>query len=335
MDKHDLIDRYLTWLKHGRGRSPETCDQYRKNLRRLAEFMEDTDLLRAELDHLEAFAGLHLHKVGLRPSSRRQAVVAIRGFFHWAHERNLLPGDNPARLLPSPKMGRPMPRMVSLENAEKLLMAPGLDDFVGVRDTAILAILIGCGCRRSGIRNLNMSDLLWYREPKSPKLEQLVIRFREKGKTERLVPAPHDTALLIRAYLGHPKLDEIDRTLPDGDQVLFVNLVNCTVRMHDHRGEARRLSVNAVLHLMSRWAKVAGLPKDQQHPHALRHLYGTELAEADVGTTQRMRLMGHRAADTVEIYDHMAMRKLTEIVHGSSPFQRITSPARGLVDRLR
>lgn len=335
MDRNKLIERWLDWFEHAGGRSPETAYQYGKNLKRLAEFLGETDLLAAELEQLEAFTGPHLHKMGLRPSSRRQAVAAIRGFFKWAHDRKLLPGDNPARILPAPKIGRPLPRMVSLENAEKLLMAPGMDDFVGVRDTAIISILIGCGCRASGIRNLNDSDLLWYREPDSPRLEQLVIRFREKGKTERLVPAPHDTALLIRAYLGHPKLDEIDRSLPQGDQVLFCNLVNCTVLAHEHRGEKRRLSSKAVLLMVARWAKVAGLPQSQQHPHALRHLYGTELAEADVGTVERMRLMGHRSANTTEIYDHMAMRKLTQIIHKSSPFQRIKSPASGLIGRLR
>lgn len=332
MDKHYLIDRYLTWLGQTCGRAETTIEHYGHNLRRMAAWLGDRDITRVSLKDLEEFTGPELHRLGLRPSSRQPAVAAIRGFYAWAAKRGLI-AENPAAELPVPKAGRPLPRIVTLQEAERLLMAPGMGDFLSVRDTAVLSVLIGCGPRASGVRFLNEGDLLWTRED-GAKLEQLYIVFREKGKSERVVPAPHETALLIRAYLGHPDLDLIDRTLPNGDRVLFVNLVNSTIKAHEHYGEKRRLSRWAIKAIVKRWATVAGLPPGKRHPHVLRHLYGTELAENDVGHVQRMRLMGHATPQTVEIYDHTAMRKLTDIVRRSNPLKGMKTPASDLVRQL-
>ena len=94
-----------------------------------------------------------------------------------------------------------------------MLMAPDVGSFPGLRDAAIIAMLVGCGMRVSGLSALNESSLVWTHG-------QLTVKLREKGANERLVPVPLEAATLVRAYLAHPMLATIDRTTGTGDKVL-------------------------------------------------------------------------------------------------------------------
>ena len=80
--------------------------------------------------------------------------------------------------------------------------------------------------------------------------------------------------------------------LPNGDKVLFVSTMNRTVTPDQYHGERRRLNRRAVLQMMKKYGKRAGIPEDQVHPHAMRHLFGTELAEDGVDIIARQRLLG-------------------------------------------
>ncbi|MCP5197320.1 MAG: tyrosine-type recombinase/integrase [Gammaproteobacteria bacterium] len=335
MDEGLLVDRWIEMKQYNEGRSRWTCHAYRMHLQRLQAYLEarGQTLLTAEAETIEGFTGRHLHEQKVRPISRRVPVAAIRGFYAWAKQKQLIE-DNPALCLAAPKAGRPLPHAMSLPNAEKLLMQPGLSTFIGCRDTAMLAVLIGSGCRVSGLINLSEEDLIWTQSEAGT--ERLVIRFTEKGKKERLVPMPFEVALMVRAYLGHPTLEEVDRVLPNGRRVLFISVHNPLVRQEDYFGETRRLSRKSVQAMMLQYGKALGLPREQCHPHAIRHLYGTELAEENVDLILRQALLGHARADTTEIYTHIAMRKLAQTVDQANPLAKMkTTPVRGLAARLR
>jgi len=79
---------------------------------------------------------------------------------------------------------------------------------------------------------------------------------------------------------------------------------------------------------------VAKIDRAKLHPHALRHTYGTELAESDVSLIERQRLMGHVKPETTAIYDHTAMRKLRRTIDKASPLAKIKSPAADLAEKL-
>jgi len=198
---------------------------------------------------------------------------------------------------------------------------------------ALLAVLIGCGPRVSGLCALNEGDLLWTQSEAG--FEELTIRLREKGGNERYVPAPEETRLLLRAYLGHPDLDAIDRRLPSGDQVLWVNQHNSHTLGPEHRGEARRLTAWSVWQMIRQRGAAAGVDPRYLHPHAFRHLYGQELAEGDVDLLTRQRLMGHADPKSTAIYSHIAFRKLRKAAQDANPLRRIKSPASGLAAVMR
>lgn len=335
MDEAALIDRWLEFKAHNQGRASYTVYYYRLILLKLRDYLatQGMTLVSVDAESLENYVGPYLHKQAIRPISRRVPVSAIRGFYGWLTQRKII-DDNPAAGLSPPNAGRPLPKAMRLSDAEKLLMEPGINSFIGLRDTAMIAILIGCGCRVSGLVALNEGDLLWSQSKVGT--ERLDIRFTEKGKKQRIVPVPLETSLLIRAYLGHPDLERIDRTLYSGDQVLFVATQrHCSVPEHAFFGEARRLKKNTVQAMISAYGESAGIHKSYCHPHALRHLYGAELAEESVDLLERQALLGHATPKTTEIYSHLATRKLREIVDKSNPMSKLRGPSHDLASKLR
>lgn len=329
----ELIDDYLQFLGTTQGRADATLVKYGGYLRRMAAWAESEDTALTALDahQVERFTGLVMHKEGLSPRSRRALVASVRGFYRWARRRGLVEVD-PADQLPYPKTGRRLPVPMGLRNAEKMLMQPDISTLTGARDAAMLSVLIGCGVRISGLAAMNQSGLLWMDYEGS---EWLVIKVREKGGNERFIPAPHETRLLIRAYLGHAELEDIDRTLPSGDQVLWVSTRNRKVPEHKYHGEARRMAVRSIADRLVAIAAEAGVPRAEAHPHAMRHLYGTELAEDDVDILVRKALMGHANVASTEVYSHLASRKLMGAVSKANPLGKLKTPVTELLKHLQ
>lgn len=331
------FDHVLSWLEQlemNQGRSPQTVAKYRGYLHRLQAYLieeKDCDLLTANKDHLLEFSGIYMHQQGLKPKSRKSVVAAIRGFYSWAW-KNRLVTDDLARHVESPKAGRRLPDVASLQTVEALMMAMDLSTLKGIRDCSILSLMAGCGLRVSGVVALNESNLIW---TELDGKERLVIKVREKGGKERLVPAPFDVFLMLRAYLGHPDLEGIDRSLPDGDRVLFVSLNNRTITPDKYHGEERRMRRNAVNDMLKRYGKRAMLPKNELHAHAFRHLFGTELAEEGHNLREIQELMGHADINTTSIYVHLATRRLAKTVDKSNPLSKIRTPFSDLAKSLR
>lgn len=326
-----LIEVYLEFKKMNENRSDRTLEVYRLALNRLVKFFGDRDPLEASNDDLVAFTGVWLHKQGLQdPVSRRTHVAAVRGFYKWLHRTRRISHD-PSDV-PYPQRTRKIPGTMTLANAEKLMWAPDFSTFEGVRDGAILSLLAGCGLRVTGLIRLNDDNLANVELNGEPRM---IIKVREKGEKERLLPIPKEADLLLRLYLEHPDLKEINRTLADGNQVLFVSTMNRRVSPDKYHGEARRLTRGAVLKMIKKYGDAAGIPEEQLHPHAMRHLFGTELAEDAVDLIARQRLMGHEDPKSTAIYDHMAMRKLTREADRANPLAKMKTPVSDLIKRLK
>ncbi|MEN6629278.1 MAG: tyrosine-type recombinase/integrase [Sulfuricella sp.] len=325
-----LIEDFLSYKRHNRGRTDRTIQAYGDILLRLVEYFAGRDPLLATRDELVIFSGIWLHKKGIGPVGRRPYVSAVREFFKWAHQNGHI-AHNPAADLPSPNSGRKIPRLITLENAERLMWGPDFSTFEGVRDGAILSIFLGCGLRAKGLVNLNESNLSG---AELNKKVRMVLKVREKGDKERMVPVPESAEMLLRVYLEHPDLKEIDRTLPNGDQVLFVSMMNRNCPPHEYIGERRRLSTWAIRDMVKKYGRVAGVPEEQLHPHAMRHLFGTELLESDVDILTRQELLGHADPKSTAIYTHLAMRKKIAASDLGNPLGKMKTPMSELIKKM-
>ncbi len=116
--------------------------------------------------------------------------------------------------------------------------------------------------------------------------------------------------------------------------MLFVSTRNRRLQDYEYHGEARRLSRRSVAEMIARYGTQAGLPADQLHPHALRHLYGTEMTEDDQALIDVKSLMGHADIKTTEIYTQLARRRLGKVVDKSSPINKIKTPVTEIARRL-
>lgn len=329
-----LVEEFLTYMLHNRGRSERLTVVYRLALSRLAKFMADMgrDPLTATHEDLIAFTGPWLFKLGLvDPVSRRTHISAVRGFFKWATWRGHV-RDNAAAGVPQPKVGRKIPRMMTLGDLEKIMWQPDFGTLSGVRDAAMIAVLAGCGLRSSGLASLNESNLVRDAVDGVPRL---FLKLFEKGGRERTVPVPQQAELLIRLYLDHPDLAGIDRLLADGDKVLFVTLMRRDIPLCDYRGEKRRFNRKQVNLVLRRHGLRAGVDETLLHPHAMRHLFGTELIEDDVPTRTAQELLGHVDANSTAIYQHMARRKLTRVIDKSNPLAKVKTPVTALLAQMK
>lgn len=326
---HDLIERFLSYKLHNQGRAQRTIELYRFALGRFGEFLDGKDPLVVTQDELVAYAGVWLFKKGIQPVNRRYHITAVREFYSWLHRSRLI-GGNPAAFVPYPKIPHSTPRSLALNNLQLIMAQPDMNTFEGLRDATMLALLADCGLRVSGLVSLNESNVVHDAHDGQP---CVCIRLLEKGR-ERIIPVPPVADLLLRIYLEHPELKEIDRKLKSGDRVLFVTLRNRRHPAGEYRGEHRRFSARTVNDMIVKYGERAGIPRDQLHAHAFRHLYGTELAEEEVDLLIRQRLMGHADPKTTSIYTSLALRKLTKEARRGSPLSKITTPVSEVLQRL-
>jgi len=327
-----LIQNWLEFKLIDQGKAPATVEKYRCNLARFTLFVDDNELNLTTItrDQVREFAGMYLFKLGLSPRTRTTVVSALKGLFAWIQNEQIR-DDNPTQNLEHPDYGKRLPKAMQLNDAKKLINQPNMTTFSGVRDVAMLSVLIGCGLRVSGCSSLNESSLIFGTDEK--KGERLYIRVIEKRDKERIVPAPHETRLAIRAYLGHPEIDLIDRSIKDGDKVLFI-ATSKSIPPCDFHGEAVRLKAQGIYRMIQRHASAAGIPKDVAHPHALRHLFGTELAESDVDIKSIQNLMGHSNVETTLIYLQLAMRRLSENTDKGNPLGKMDTPLTPLLQQV-
>lgn len=329
------IDAWLTWLERSRGRSARTIEIYTLAMKRLREFLSEhgVAVLDADQQLLEHFSGLWLHHKGIVARSRIPYISAVRNFYNYARMRHIVPA-NPAGDLVHPRAGQKLPRLISLPNAERLMWAPDLGTFKGLRDAVILGLLIGCGLRVSGLVGLNEGDIRTMEIGGKPRL---AVKVSEKGKKERWTPVPREADMLLRVYLEHEDLAAIDRTVTVGgrpDKALIVSVRSTKPRLHLEPGEQRRLTRKAVHLMIQAYGHKLGIPQEQLHPHALRHLFGTELAEDDVPTASAADLMGHADIKSTAIYQQLALRKKTALIDQHAPLAKMKTPVSELLKRL-
>lgn len=327
-----LIDKWLEFKEHNEGKSPKTIYKYRYYLELFVQYANDHSFTEHTVteEHIENFVGMYLHQRQLVAQSRRTAVAAIRGFFQYLvkikHTSN-----NAAYDLPYPAKSTKMPVAMGITHFEKLLQQCDLTEFLGLRDATIIALLGGCGFRIGGLTGLNESSLLWYEfEGK----ERLAIKVFEKRSKERMVPVPMEAQVYLRAYLGHRELKAINRSLPNGDKVLLVSTRNRKIKECDYFGENRRLSAVSIGDMITKRGIAASIPIAQCHPHALRHLTGTEYAEEDVDLIQRQQLLGHAKPESTAIYTQLAMRRLTRTIDKANPLGKINTAVTPLIKEL-
>lgn len=337
MSDDNLVFDFAQYLEITRGRAASTSNTYKLHIERLEKWLirKGSSLVDADRRLLEEYSGPHCHKEGLRPMSRRTVVAAIRSFYGYLVKDGVLE-VSPATQLFYPKAAKPLPVPITRQNAERLLVACDLDDFVGARDAAIMAVLSGTGMRVSGVSSLNHESFDVLKNPDDDSDLQ-VVRVVEKGKKERLIPVPPETQMYLNQYINHPtkRLYYDDALTDDGEHIMFIGTPGCSgCAKHEFFGERMRFREGGIRSMITRRGEKLEIPADQLRPHAFRHMFGTEMTERDINTHKLAQIMGHEDIRYTERYIHIAVRTLRKAMDIGSPISNMNTPMNKIRKRV-
>lgn len=281
----DILSGYNYYLKVERGLSPNTVKAYTADIEGFYEFLRHRGVTLRDASSSDIADYIISVSDYLSKRSQARLLSSLNSFFDYMvseGERK----DNPSSAVDSPKLGKYLPVVLSVEEVRAILNAAPNE-----RDRAILEVLYGCGLRVSEVCSLKISEVY---------LKDMFVKVMGKGSKERLVPMAPSTASAIMNYLSvRPESDA------GCEDVLFLNRFG------------RALSRVAVFKMVKSVALVAGVDKNLS-PHTFRHSFATHLIEngADLRVVQEM--LGHESILTTEIYTHVDsatwQREIKEII---------------------
>lgn len=276
--ENDIADKFLQayayHLAVERQLSQNTSASYCSDVRALLENCHRSPL---EIEPNDITAFFSSNSEVLSKRSQARFLSAFRSFFDYL----ILEGerqDNPCSSLDSPKLGRYLPQVLSVEEVDAIISSVTLKDWKGYRDRAILEILYGCGLRVSELCSLKISQVY---------LKEGFVRIIGKGDKERLVPLGETAASAFSQWQEcRPEL------CPEDEDTAFLNRFG---------GSLSRVSV---FKMIKERALAAGVTSEIS-PHTFRHSFATHLVEngADLRAVQEM--LGHQSILTTEIYTHI------------------------------
>jgi integrase/recombinase XerD len=289
------LDAFLDFLVIERGLVPNTIEAYGRDLRRYIDTLESLGIRTtgAVAEEAVEYHLARLSRRGLKASSRARTISAIRQFHRFLQREGLLnPGA--AGDLTSPKRGKRVPKVLTIEQIERLMDQPDVSTPLGLRDRAMLELAYGAGLRVSELCGLSMDALI--------EGERLV-RVKGKGGKERVVPYGRHAERAIARYLaaGRPALARHGQ-LP----AVFLN----------HHG--RPISRVGFYTKLRGYAAGAGIHSGIS-PHILRHSFATHLLQGGAELRYVQELLGHSDISTTQIYTSVDARHIIEVHRAFHP----------------
>jgi integrase/recombinase XerD len=306
---------FLDMLTAERGAAAHTVEAYTRDLADFLAFLaaKGKNAKTATADHIRAYlAGLA--RKGLAPTSRARKLSAIRQFFRFLLGEGLRSGD-PCSAIDSPRLGRPLPKILSLAEVETLLQtakdaSENAEEGIGRRRAlrlyAALETLYATGLRVSELIALPRNVLT---------ADDRVLTVKGKGGRERLVPLNETAQGALQAHLAAVRADE-----REGKRVsawLFPSSGGEHLTRQRFGQELKAL------------ATAAGIEPARVSPHVLRHAFASHLLErgADLRTVQQ--LLGHADISTTQIYTHVIEERLRRLVEEHHPLAQARLTKRG------
>jgi integrase/recombinase XerD len=293
-------EAFLEMMAAERNASVNTLAAYERDLADAQGFLAARGgLMGAEADAVEAyFADLAARGLSAATASRRRS--ALRQFYRFCLGEGWRK-DDPSRRIDAPKKGRPLPKVLSREEVERLIAAAGARDGAqGVRLACLIELTYASGLRVSELLSLKLDALA--RDPAF-----LVVK--GKGGKERLAPLNAEARAAVKTYL-----DLRPGFLPKGDAA--------NPWLFPSRGAGGRLTRRRLGQLIDEAAVAAGIDPERVSPHVLRHAFATHLLEGGADLRVVQTLLGHSDVSTTQIYTHVQGERLRAVVESAHPLAK-------------
>lgn len=290
------LDRFIEFVRAERGLADRTVDEYGKEISRYLGWLHGGGIERPETateQNVREFLIAEADR-GTGPAGRSRTLSAVRQFHQFLQLEGMATSD-PTELLESPKLTRSLPRLLTKNEVEAILVAIDQKKPRGQRDAALLEVLYGTGVRVSELCDLKLRDV---------EFGSGYVRVRGKGRKERLVP------------LGRTALEQLERYLMEARPAILkgrrTNALFVTTW-------GRKFTRRAVAKLVDQHARAAGHGTKRVSPHKLRHAFATHLVEGGADLRAVQMMLGHADLATTQIYTHVDGRRLREVYDRTHP----------------
>ena len=295
INKHHLIQQFIHYLSAEKNASPHTCRAYERDLEEFENFIRSSgislstkgDIEMEKVDRLAIRRYLSFLHRRNRKSSIARKISTLRSFFKYL-VREQLTTSNPAKCVSTPKVEKPLPTTLTVDEAFRLMEMPAGSK--GLRDRAILELLYSSGIRVGELVGLNLNRL---------NLDLGIVKVMGKGRKERIVPVGSKAVEALKAYLEK-------RGVLSGEEPLFIN------------SRGGRLTARSVGRLTKKYTKRSGIFR-KISPHTLRHSFATHLLDAGADIREIQEMLGHASLSTTQRYIHLSLGKLMEVYDKAHP----------------
>ena len=299
-----LIDRFTEMMSAERGAAKNTLDAYARDLDAYAQFLgrQGAALAAAEPRHIRLYLA-HMEAEGLKASSAARRLSAVRQFHKFLYGEGLAAG-NPATAIDSPRLGRPLPKVMSIAEVDRLLAtaerrfetAAGKARLRAGRLYCLLELLYATGLRVSELVGLPVQACAASRD---------FMTVKGKGGRERIVPVSGRARRAVADYLAARAGD--DKPSP----WLFPS--------HGASGHLTRQHFALDLKTL---AAAAGLDAALVSPHVLRHAFASQLLAGGADLRAVQQMLGHADIATTQIYTHVQGDRLKTAVETFHPLAK-------------
>ena len=295
----ELADTFLSYLARVRNYSPNTAAAYAQDLDCFLTWASNCgiDVLQATHRDFRRFLS-SLSGAGYAKTTVNRRLSAVRSFYSWLVREGVIE-SNPAVVVSSPKLPKPLPHVLSQEDVEKLLECADASTPAGALDAALVELLYASGARIGEVASLDVDRI---------DFSDKSVRLFGKGSKERIVPLYPAALHALDAYLAHARPVLLANhkggltveEAADAQRALFINARGARMSERSLRSRFEKLLARAGL---------AGMAT----PHTMRHTFATEVLDGGADLRSVQEMLGHASLSTTQIYTHLTPERLREV----------------------
>lgn len=293
----DYLALFQEYLTVELGLAKNTQLAYMRDLRLLMKSLQlkaDEELLQVSRQQLIAYL-VRLKQEGRAASTVARKLASIKAFYRFLTAERYI-RRNPAEVLEAASRGLHLPKVLSVQEVERLLDEPNLGTLDGYRDKTMLELLYATGMRVSELVNVPVKNV-------DMKMQYVIVM--GKGSKERMLPLGRTAMHYLEHYLSVVR-PQLLHGKPDAAAELFVT------------GWGGPMTRERFYEIIVAYGKSAGISK-RVTPHMLRHSFATHLLNNGTDLRIVQELLGHADISTTQIYTHLDVERLREVYDKTHP----------------
>ncbi len=293
------LDSFLDYIRISKSGSSKTEDAYRRDIGRFLEYLHEEKITSFEkvdkevmMNYMTRLRSGKITKTKISNTSFARVLSSLRSFYKYLNRYENIE-NNPIQYFKSPKAKKSLPNFLTFEQMMNLLRSFDLDDLAQLRNRCIIETIYACGLRISEATSLKINNIHF---------NQQVLTVVGKGNKERMIPFYPKCGRLIEKYMNEAR----SQWIKEEHGYLFVSQ------------SGKPITPRAVQMILKDAGERIGLSVEV-HPHMLRHSFATHMLDngADLRTVQE--LLGHENLSTTQIYTHVTVDRLKNVVKQSHP----------------